>query len=292
MISKHRYSLATVIVIVLLSFVPAVARPIVLDPAYQHDRWQTQPRDLIFEFEAFTSSFDSADDNDGDGDTDLWGIPEWVAFEIKKRNIEHSLRNRPSWFTDPQLFQLGIAPDDKTYHIDGAALDALKEVATNYRFVRGHMCPKDTAERISEDAAFHTHTLLNAVPQLQWQNNGIWKNLEERSLEWADKYEQIWVICGPVFFDRSPAIWLGQDGEKKVAVPDALYKIVIREDRGTVRALAFIIPNIIPSDEKDPAKYLTSVDRVEALTGLDFLTALSSEEQALVESGTPLKIDW
>ena len=49
------------------------------------------------------------------------------------------------------------------------------------------MCPKDTAERISRDAAYNTHILVNAVPQLQWQNNGIWKDIEQLSTDWNDK---------------------------------------------------------------------------------------------------------
>ncbi len=48
--------------------------------------------------------------------------------------------------------------------------------------------------------------MLNACPQLQWQNNGIWKKLEELCLDWADKYNAVWVICGPIFFGREPAM--------------------------------------------------------------------------------------
>ncbi len=62
---------------------------------------------------------------------------------------------------------------------------------------------------------YNIHTVINAVPQLQWQNNGIWKELEQLCNDWADKYGQVWVICGPVFFGKSPAMWLGQDGETK-----------------------------------------------------------------------------
>ncbi|MCB2221575.1 MAG: DNA/RNA non-specific endonuclease [Bacteroidetes bacterium] len=105
----------------------------------------------------------------------------------------------------------------------------LKEVKTNYRYVRGHMCPKNAADRMGLSAGWNTHTVLNAVPQLQWQNNGIWKQLENEVTDWADKYDSVWVICGPVFFDKTPAVWLGQKNEVKAAVPDALYKIIIRK---------------------------------------------------------------
>lgn len=208
--------LAVVLGIITPSF-GSVLKPIVLRPEYIHDKWQTQPKDIVRQFAAFTLSFDGADDIDGHADNDVesddWGVPEWVAYEIKKRVEDHPLPKRPKWMTDDELYQEGIAPNDSSYAVSG--IKELKEVKSEYRFVRGHMCPKDTAERISADAAYNTHIVLNAVPQLQSENNGIWKELEQLSLQWADKYGQVWVVCGPVFFGKSPSMWLGQDGEKK-----------------------------------------------------------------------------
>ena len=54
-------------------------KPIELHPDYRHDRFNTEPDDHIKHFRAYTTSFDTKDDNDGDGDDDAWGIPEWVA---------------------------------------------------------------------------------------------------------------------------------------------------------------------------------------------------------------------
>jgi len=250
-------------------------KPIVLDRTYEHDKWDTRPKDQLFEFAAYTVSFDGMDDDNGDDRSDLWGIPEWVSYEIKALDVDHPLASRPGWKSNRDLHEAGIAPKDSTYAVSGVR--SLSEVKTDYRFVRGHMCPKDTAERISADAAYNTHTVLNAVPQLQWQNNGIWKKLEQLSNEWADTYGRIWVITGPVFFGRSPALWLGQDSEKKAAVPDALFKIIIKENNYSIDTLSFIIPNILPKTEKDPAEYLTDFARIEELTGLNFFTYINKD---------------
>jgi len=262
----------------------------VLDPSYEHTKWGIEPNDHVFHFAAFTTSFDGIDDNDDDGDPDAWGIPEWVAYEIKRLETDHRLSSRPKWFTDDNLHALGIAPNDDTYHVSGTR--DLSVVKSSYRFVRGHMCPKDVAERISEDAAYNTHTILNAVPQLQWQNNGIWKKLEKQCTDWADQYGRIWVICGPIFFDRQPAVWLGQDSEQKAAVPDALFKIVIREGSNGLRALAFTIPNTLPKEEDDFWDYLTTIDEIELDTGLNFLNSLSFSEQDRIENIQGLKRAW
>ena len=284
--------LAVLLFFIPISLVASNPRPVVLDPNYNHDKWNTLPQDHIFHFAAYTTSFDGADDNDTDTDSDKWGIPEWVAFEIKKATIDHPLEKRPKWMTDGTLYNQGIAPNDQTYAVSGVR--KIKEVKTDYRFVRGHMCPKDTAERISADAAYNTHTVLNAVPQLQWQNNGIWKTLEQLCNDWADKYDQIWVICGPVFFGKSPAMWLGQDSENKAAIPDALFKIVVRNTNGLNRpeTLAFLIPNILPKSKTDLNNFLTSIDRIEELTGLDFLTVLDDELEDKEEAETVDHIDW
>ena len=264
--------------------------PILLDYSYEHDRWITLPRDIQLDFAAYTVSFDSEDDNNGDGTLDIWGIPEWVSFEIKELLIDYPLSTRPRWMTDTNLFAMGIAPNDESYSVPGT--NSLREVKTDYRFVRGHMCPKDTAERISRDAAYNTHILVNAVPQLQWQNNGIWKDIEQLSTDWADKYKRIWVICGPVFFSKTPAMWLGQNDEMKVAVPDALFKIVIREDDfDQVKTVSFLVPNIVPKEKKNISEFITTVDRIEELTGLDFLTSLS-ENQGDIEKTKGSLDEW
>jgi DNA/RNA endonuclease G (NUC1) len=66
----------------------------------------------------------------------------------------------------------------------------------------------------------------------------------------------------------------------RVAVPDALFKIVIREDPAeTLKTLAFLIPNILPKENQDPAEFITTLARVEDLTGLTFLTRLGDQAQ-------------
>lgn len=252
-------------------------KEIKIDPSYEHTKWGIEPSDILYKFAAYTTSFDSDDDNNGDGVSDIWGIPEWVAYEVKRKTKEIEKYNRPKWMTDDELHKKGIAPNDDTYAVSGTK--QLKEVSGSYRYVRGHMCPKDAADRISMEAGHNTHTVLNAVPQLQWQNNGIWKSLESKVTDWADKYERVWVVCGPIFFGKTPAVWLGQGDEVRAAVPDAIYKIIIRETNSGIESLAFVIPNVIPKDKKDYSEYLTSISRVENLTGLKFLTQLDHEQQ-------------
>ena len=44
----------------------------------------------------------------------------------------------------------------------------------------------------------------------------------------AQKYGTVWVIQGPVFYKRKTLAWVGDEGERKIAVPNAAFKLVIR----------------------------------------------------------------
>ncbi|WP_255949384.1 hypothetical protein [Brucepastera parasyntrophica] len=48
----------------------------------------------------------------------------------------------------------------------------------------------------------------------------------------------------------------------------------MREDSEmTVRTIAFLIPNILPKEYTDPRDFITTIERIETLTGLTFLSA-------------------
>src|SRR4051812_22142364 len=75
-------------------------RPDPLDVHREHDRWETQPRDNVRDYRAYTTSFDGPDDNDGDGRDDLWAIPEWVSYELDRARDHEPYEDRPHpWMT-------------------------------------------------------------------------------------------------------------------------------------------------------------------------------------------------
>jgi endonuclease G len=259
-------------------------KPVVLADGYRHNRFDTQPGDIVREFRAYTTSFDSADDNDGDGSGDNWGIPEWVSYELRKKpdGLGSNPQGRPSsWITDDVLHTAEVAPNDASYKHSGLS--------------RGHMCMRSHAWRLGADADWNTHTVLNACPQQQRMNGGAWLALENKTGAWADKYDAVWIICGPVIFNGKPSSWIGDDGEVPVAVPDAFFKIVVKDAfNGGLDVLAFIFPmeggDDYGSSNADITPYLTSVDVIEALTGLDFLTNVDDDVETQVEKITATEL--
>lgn len=253
--------------------------------AYEHDRYQTNPVDIRRNFEAFVVSFDSPDDDDGDGQADIRRIPEWVSYQVNRYPgscIPTS--DRPQWFTDTELTALGVAPGNESYSYPKSWRDDHPDW-----YVRGHLCMKFIADRIGSEAAFNTFTLLNSVPQRVRFNNGIWEDLEQLTSAWAQRYGQIWVITGPIFHDRRVSHWIGEAGELPVAAPDALFKIVVKQSIGTKApdVLAFIYPQTSSDYDHKPyphEKFLVSVDEIERLTRLDFLTLLPDDLEDMIES--------
>jgi len=152
------------------------------------------------------------------------------------------------------------------------------------------MCMRDHAHRLGPDANYHTFNVANASPQKQSFNNGYWKNLEQTTGLWADTYGTVWIICGPIFEDKHPSEWIGDEGEVKVAVPDAFFKIVARESSNPNRpyVLAFIYPHdealSSASIQVDHTEYLKSMDEVEQARGLGFFSSLPEDDQKAVES--------
>ena len=244
------------------------AIPAATADVHDHDRFVTQPVDALREFKAFTVSFDT------DADGEALGVPDWVAYELRSDpSAGRKSHPRPSkWSTDIGLHQRGIAPDDSSYRHSG--------------YSRGHLCMKSHAGRMGPEADRETHTVLNACPQMQRMNGGIWLAIENLTGRWANEHDAIWIVTGPVF-TNSPKTWIGDPGEVPVAVPDAFFKLAIRHDGVTTSVLAFLVPmygdQSHSSSKADVRPYLTSVDVIESLTDLDFLSALPDSEEGRLE---------
>ena len=270
-----------------LPLVATNSEPHKQNKSYDHSRFSPDT-DIEREFAAFSVGFDSKDDDDGDGKPDIRRIPEWVAQHIKRTKeecLDTSVRPR-KLITDKDLYSSGVAPNDDSYRNSG--------------FDRGHMAAKLLAARVGKIAEWETHTVLNVVPQLPRFNQQIWRNLEDLTGAWAQIYGEIWVIQGPVFDSNSVRFTIGDSNERKVAVPDALFKIVIREKSDKEKDLSpdteiklpellvFLYPQLGPryygsKDDFQHERFLTSLSEIEALTGLHFFAreGLNLNEKSL-----------
>ena len=279
--------------------------PVTRSVDHDHDLYAPEERDIVKEFKAYTSSFDGVDDDDANGTPDYLAVPHWVSYELK--GVSHHRekasvgRLKGKWYKTSGL----------SFLWENRKSAKSKQIDCSYQGVgkiwnRGHLAMFAHAKRIDEGAACNTFHFWNAVPQAANMNQGPWRHLEDYTAAAANKYQQLWIIAGPVFNRDKSIGYIGDKNEIPVAVPHALFKIVIRKretDPNSIEALAFLFPQpynfnengkLEPREEwvncSDAKKYkhiydhlprLKSVAYIEELTGLRFFPNASNRNEQL-----------
>lgn len=165
-------------------------------PGYDHDRFGTAPVEIGKTFSAYFSSFDGPnDDNDdnGDGEGDILGIPQFVAYQIDAFSDvdEHgnfakanSWKEPKPWYTDdsPELRFVKERPGVADPRID----KSYESVGTTWN--RGHLAMKLHTARLGKAAQCNSFFFRNAVPQAAMLNQVPWLELEYWTGAAANRY--------------------------------------------------------------------------------------------------------
>ncbi|TWO31777.1 DNA/RNA non-specific endonuclease [Seonamhaeicola sediminis] len=192
---------------------------------------------------------------------------EWVAYELKKSHLSSTNFKRP-------YFEV-----DKTVKTGAAHWRSYK----NSGYDRGHLCP--AADRsYSKEAHDETFLTSNISPQDHDFNSGIWNKLEQKVRYWAHKYDGVFVVTGGVLKEKMETI-----GEDAVSVPNQFYKVLIDNNNGPIKMIAFLIPH--NDSDKPLHEFVVPVDEVEKLTGIDFFPELEDELENKLEASSNYK-DW
>lgn len=145
---------------------------------------------------------------------------------------------------------------------------------------RGHLAPAADMS-YSEDAMRESFYMSNMTPQVPEFNRGIWSQLESTVRNFANKEGLIYVVTGPLLYDFKAYLKKGTKDE--IPVPKYFYKVILKEDGDNSKAIAFLLENK-DDNNTDLKKYVTTVDKIEELTDLDFFYKLNDEIENMVES--------
>ena len=140
-----------------------------------------------------------------------WKIPNWVAYELTKAEVEGVEPRGNNFMPDPNV------PYNKT---------ATTNDYRNSGWDRGHMAPAGDM-KWSEQAMKESFYLSNICPQNRNLNAGIWKTLEEQVRDLAVQKGNLYVVCGPVVSEQPETI-----GDNKVTIPDAFFKVLLQNNNG------------------------------------------------------------
>lgn len=203
-------------------------------------------------------------------------LPAWTFYSQTKEHLAlANLDRKGSFVKDPFL----NSPQAKNKDYSSSGFD------------KGHLVPCEDMS-FTETAMHETFYYSNCAPQTTELNRGEWKMLEELSRNWGKEYGEVIVISGPVF--ESNMKTMGEDPEKngasRIPIPNLFYKIIIRHESQTYKAIGFILPNVT-TPINGLQNYVCSVDSIEKITGLDFFSELPDNLEEQFESIRNLK-DW
>jgi endonuclease G len=201
------------------------------------------------------------------GYSDLRGNPLWVEYALTPLP-----ENEPS-LKRPNRFETDWRSINRVSH------DSYQQSG----YDRGHMAPNYAISRLyGKEGQVDSFLMTNISPQKSKLNQRVWQRLEEVEIQhFAKRFGKVWVITGPVFngtIERLKSDWT-------VEIPDAFYKIYIAKPNPNTHpiALGFVIPQTVKG--KEPLmQFVTSVDHIEAQTGLDFFPELDDKVEDAVEA--------
>ena len=235
----------------------------------------SNPNDLLIVRPQYTLSYNESR-----------GTPNWVSYELDARQMVAG-QDRCNCFTaDPLL------PADK---------QILTSDYTKGGFDRGHMTRSADRTAGNVDNAI-TFYLTNVVPQMGDLNQGVWARFENKLADSARAGRAVYIVTGPLYSGSHALTFLKNEG--KVAIPDSTWKVALIgprtggsedpftragvqtwDDLAGLTILAVNMPNVAGVRNDSVDKYFTTVDKIEASTGYDFLSLLAAAFQDALEAG-------
>jgi endonuclease G len=176
--------------------------------------------------------------------------PVCIAFKASKRDQQHA--TIPSaFFEDPRIRQLRVQDlriGPWTPHTIAPA-SAL-------------------ARRLGEVGANEACLVTNLAPMSEAFSTGLWQQLiHEITVTYPQRFGDIWIYLGPAQQEHRSKFNPG------VPVPACFYAIVFDlTEAGGLRAIAFLVPQ--NAQQTALCNYITSISKIEKLTGLQFLPAV------------------
>ncbi|WP_139925439.1 DNA/RNA non-specific endonuclease [Hymenobacter sp. DG01] len=205
------------------------------------------------------------------------GTPNWVSWHLSS-----------AW--------LGSTPRQDNFAPDNTLPSGwYRPTSTSYTgsgFDRGHQCPSaDRTGSVADNSA--TFLMSNMIPQAPNNNQRTWAGLENYCRTLVDAGNELYIICGS--YGKGGT---GSNGYAttldagRVTVPAQVWKVIVVLPNGSgdaarvtssTRVIAINTPNN-NSLLTTWGSYRTTVDAIEAATGYDLLSAVSTSVQSVVEA--------
>jgi endonuclease G len=193
-------------------------------------------------------------------------IPNWVAWHLIAQHVDGDIPRSNDYRED----------------FDVPAPRATNEDYKGSGWSRGHMCPAGD-NKWDATAMSESFLLSNMCPQDASLNSGVWNKIELDCRQWAKKYGDLYIVCGPLFLNREHECI----GDNKVVVPEAFFKVILCL-QGSPKGIGFIVRNNEGKKKRD--SFVNTIDDVERVTGMDFFPSLPDSIESVVEGHANIKL--
>lgn len=200
------------------------------------------------------------------------GGPNWVAWEMNA-----------NWFGDVERYSGNFITDNS---LPSSFYKVKHSDYTNSGYDRGHQVRSEERTATDEDNK-STFLMTNILPQTPDLNQGVWLKFEYYCEKLCkEQNKELFVIAGGIYHTNKT---LNDAG--KVSIPDSCYKIVVILDKGqglkdvtaNTAIYAVCMPNTAGIRNVDYATYKTTIDKIEASSGYDFLSEIEDSIENVVE---------
>ncbi len=200
--------------------------------------------------------------------------PNYVFYRldpIGSPGSRASIAERPRTFTVGERGEIGLPSNP----------------LRNTGYDHGHLAPNYAiASRFGAEAQQETFRVWNMLPQLPEHNRKTWRYLEAYEADDVANRYRLWVCDGPVFGAERKTAKRWDGSETTIEIPEQFYKIWLKEEDGRIKACAFLIPHDTRATT-NMARFLTTVRKVESLTGINFFPELSDDLEERMENELP-----
>lgn len=165
---------------------------------------------------------------------------------------------------------------------------------TNSGFDRGHMCPSEDRDGSSTDNAA-TFLMSNIIPQAPNNNQITWNAFEAYCRTLMNQGNELYIVSGGYGSGGTGSLGgvTQTIANGAITVPARVWKAVVVLPIGSndlsrvstsTRVIAIDVPNTQTASSQPWSAYRTSIDAIEAQTGLDLFNLVPSEIQSSIES--------
>lgn len=193
--------------------------------------------------------------------------PNWVAWKLTADHADGTVpRPATAWHDDKEV------PQPRAYYQDYKGLSDKGK-----RWDRGHLCPAGD-NKWDSTAMYESFLMTNASPQDKALNSGTWNQIEMQCREWAKQYDEIIIICGPLFLDQEHDTL----GTHRIVVPEAFFKVVACLDEEHPWGIGYICRNNDGFRKRD--LYENSIGEIERITRIEFFPNIEEKLQSKVKN--------